>query len=161
MTVESDILSDHDRLHNTNLMNFKPVLCAGCHADPALGLTGKPGIPSMSHAMHGAHAPRMEAIRVTGANTCYTCHPGNRTQCQRDIHSARGMSCVDCHGNEYAVANPVRRHGSIEPSCASCHKQRKPNFDFDNRGCCSATPRDMAESLVQPAMVRLMRSRRP
>lgn len=134
MTVESDILSDHDRLHGTDLMNSKPVLCASCHADPALGAPGKPGIPSMSHAMHGAHAPRMQEIRLTGANTCYTCHPGNRTQCQRDIHSAKGMSCVNCHGDEFAVANVNRRPWVDEPSCASCHKSRKPNFDFEEPG---------------------------
>lgn len=134
MTVEADILADHDRLHNTNLSKSKPVLCASCHADPALGTTGQPGIPSMSHAMHGAHAPRMDAIRATGANTCYTCHPGNRTQCQRDIHSARGMSCVDCHGNEYAVANVNRKPWVDEPQCGSCHKSRRPNFDFEPPG---------------------------
>lgn len=134
MTVEADILADHDRLHNTDLSNSKPVLCVSCHADPALGTAGKPGIPSMSHAMHGAHAPRMEAVKETGANTCYSCHPGNRTQCQRDIHSARGMSCVNCHGDEYAVGNTNRRPWVDEPQCGSCHKSRKPNFDFEPPG---------------------------
>ena len=134
MTVESDILSDHDRLHNTNLMNSKPVLCAGCHADPALGAPGKPNIPNMSLAMHRAHAPRMANVKAAGENTCYSCHPGNKTQCQRDIHSARGMSCVNCHGDEFAVGNPARRPWVDEPQCGSCHKSRKPNFDFEPPG---------------------------
>ena len=133
-TVESAILASHDRMHNTNLINSKPVLCASCHADPALGSVGKPGISNMSLAMHRAHAPRVSSIKAAGQNTCYSCHPGNRTQCQRDIHSARGMSCTNCHGDEYAVGNPLRRPWVDEPKCGTCHQQRKPSFEFEQPG---------------------------
>jgi hypothetical protein len=133
-TVESAILAAHDRMHNTNLINSKPVLCASCHADPALGAAGKPGISNMSLAMHRAHAPRVANLKAAGQNTCYSCHPGNRTQCQRDIHSARGMSCTNCHGDEYAVGNPMRKPWVDEPKCGTCHKQRKPTFDFEQPG---------------------------
>ncbi len=55
-----------------------PVLCAGCHADPALGMAGNPDLPSLSAAMHGKHAK-------TRHNDCYACHPGPNTQCLRDV----------------------------------------------------------------------------
>jgi len=134
MTVESTILAAHDRLHNTNLMNSKPVLCASCHADPALGAPGKAGVSNMSLAMHRAHAPRVANLKAAGQNSCYSCHPGNRTQCQRDVHMSRGMSCVNCHGDEFAVGNPARKPWQDEPSCGSCHKKRKPKFDFEPPG---------------------------
>ena len=40
ISVATDILRKHDELHHTTLESQKPVLCAGCHADPALGTTG-------------------------------------------------------------------------------------------------------------------------
>jgi len=38
------------------LVDSTPVLCASCHASNALGASGKPGVSSMSNAMHGHHA---------------------------------------------------------------------------------------------------------
>ncbi len=47
MTVESEILTRHDKLHTKlpdgtpiSLLDARPVLCASCHADPALGAPG-------------------------------------------------------------------------------------------------------------------------
>ena len=37
----NDILAAHDRLHGTNLVNQKPVVCASCHGSPALGQNGR------------------------------------------------------------------------------------------------------------------------
>jgi hypothetical protein len=87
-TVASDILEAHDRLHGTNLQNQKPVLCASCHADPALGTSGSPGVPTLSCSMHTAHASRFTppALQAVSGINCYACHPGIKTQCQRDIH---------------------------------------------------------------------------
>ena len=48
---------------------------------------GQPGCLLVSSAMHGSHAHRMAAANL--AVDCYACHPGIRTQCQRDIHLAR------------------------------------------------------------------------
>ena len=33
-----------------------------------------------------------------------------------------------------AVANPFRRPWVDEPTCASCHKKRKPHFQFEEPG---------------------------
>lgn len=131
-SVGKNILKAHDRLHGTQLINNMPVNCSQCHADPALGAPGVAGVPSMSHAMHGSHANRMAAANL--AVNCYACHPGVRTQCQRDVHSQRGMDCYSCHGQMEDVANPTRRPWIDEPRCASCHQSRKPEFHFEPAG---------------------------
>lgn len=131
--VDADILRRHDQKHNTQLFGNGPVLCASCHADPALGTTGAPGVKSLSHAMHGSHASRMAPVASLG-NTCYACHPGFQTNCQRDVHFAKGIYCTQCHGDMAQVASPNRTPWVSQPSCASCHKQRKPEFDFEEPG---------------------------
>ncbi len=130
ISVATDILRKHDKLHQTRLEASKPVLCGQCHADPALGTTGAPGVKMLSHAMHGAHASRMGMVAQLG-NTCYACHPGTQTKCQRDVHLSKGITCINCHGDMAAVGNVNRRPWVDEPTCASCHQARKPTFQFE------------------------------
>lgn len=132
VSTATDILRAHDRLHGTNLESRKPVMCAECHSDNALGAPGQAGVSSLSSAMHTAHASRMSTLNLT--NTCYACHPGVRTNCQRDIHSARGMTCTSCHGGMAQVGAPTRQPWLQEPSCGSCHQARRPTFDFEQPG---------------------------
>lgn len=130
ISVGTDVLRAHDRLHGTSLEAKKPVLCAGCHSDAALGLPGKPGVPSLSRAMHGAHAPRMAQAKLDVE--CYACHPGLRTRCLRSVHASKGMKCTDCHGNMTNVANPNRRPWLDEPRCGECHE--RAGFEFEQPG---------------------------
>ena len=136
-TVDRDILMRHDRKHRTSLVASatagRPVLCASCHADAALGTAGVAGVKSMSHAMHSSHATRMAPVTALG-NSCYACHPGFQTNCQRDIHFAKGIYCTQCHGDMAAVGNPARSPWVQEPTCGSCHKKRRPEFDFEEPG---------------------------
>lgn len=133
--VDADILSRHDQKHGTSLLGSGPVLCASCHADPALETPGAPGVSTMSHAMHSSHANRMNVLEAMGmTNTCYACHPGFRTNCQRDIHFAKGIHCADCHGGMEAVANPTRMPWADQPTCGSCHASRQEEFDFEEPG---------------------------
>lgn len=125
------ILRSHDTLHGTHLEAAKPVLCAQCHASNALGAPGQPGLPNLSSAMHTAHATRM-APAANLESVCYSCHPGIRTACQRDIHLSGGMRCSACHGEMSDVGNPARRPWIDEPSCGSCHT--RPGFDFEEPG---------------------------
>lgn len=129
-SVAHDILADHDSLHGTDLVNQKPVLCASCHADPALGTTGVPGVPMLSHAMHTSHAPFAASAGLD--NACYACHPGIRTQCQRDIHKTNGVACVNCHGGMEAVGATTRMPWADQPKCGDCHS--KPGFEFEQPG---------------------------
>jgi hypothetical protein len=133
-SVAADILEAHDRLHNTSLQNQKPVLCASCHADPALGTSGVPGVPTMSSSMHTAHASRFTpaVLAQTGGVNCYACHPGIKTQCQLDIHYAKGIHCGDCHGTMTAVGDPARTPWVSEPKCADCHNT--PGHQYEEPG---------------------------
>lgn len=137
-SVAMDILKKHDRMHGTNLRNNRPVLCAACHADPALGTPGMPGVSSMSSAMHTSHAKRTVKPGVNAANaktkdnTCYNCHPGVETQCFRDVHYARGMTCQSCHGDMKKVGDPSRTPWAQEPRCGSCHNV--PGHEYEQPG---------------------------
>ncbi len=143
--IETNILTLHDKEEHTNLMGSRPVLCATCHASNALGAPGRPGIPNLSRAMHKKHAaegsgddaggkdilrtlsgagskPATPAASLQeGTNNCYLCHPGQQTQCLRDVMYQRGMTCTSCHGTTADVANPARRPWIDEPRCGNCH----------------------------------------
>ena len=96
-----------------------PVLCASCHSSNALGAPGKPGVMSLSEAMHEKHKSK--------TSDCYKCHPGPNTQCLRDVMSNQhNMGCTDCHGSMEKVAASIhegRRPWIDEPKCGTCHKQ--------------------------------------
>ncbi len=114
-----NILQKHDEEEGTHLAaqanGGNPVLCSNCHADPALGKTGNPNLPSLSAAMHGKHAGE--------TNNCYACHPGPNTQCLRDVMSTQfGMTCTDCHqGGMLMLSDETRTPWVDEPRCANCH----------------------------------------
>ncbi|HEY3265375.1 MAG TPA: hypothetical protein VGM37_00500 [Armatimonadota bacterium] len=130
ISVAANILRSHDRRHGTSLETQKPVLCAKCHADPALGAAGTAGVPSMSAAMHTAHAPRMTALNLKVA--CYACHPGIRTQCQRDVHFSKGIDCLSCHGGMLQVGASTRTPWVDEPHCGDCH--HVPGHEYEQAG---------------------------
>ena len=118
MTAEEAILSQHE---DADLMSMRPVLCASCHASNALGTKGRPGLPSLSEAVHGHHA-----AEVSPAPACYDCHPGANTRCLRDVMFQNGKRCENCHGTLAQVASSIRggrRPWLDEPSCSmtGCH----------------------------------------
>lgn len=117
-SVKKNIMTLHDTRESTNLIGSRPVLCAGCHSSNALGTTGKPGLPSLSHAMHGKHAWLDDG---TMQGTCYQCHPGPQTKCLRGAMYQAGKTCHDCHLGMAALADPNRRPWLDEPRCADCH----------------------------------------
>jgi hypothetical protein len=127
--TDLNILAVHDDEEGTNLRSAsKPVLCASCHSDNALGLPGTPGHESLARAMHHKHAG--EGLPSTLAG-CYNCHPGPTTRCLRDVMSVRqGKICTDCHGGWstiYQNPNPWLQ----EPTCAQagCHSPQRFSQD--------------------------------
>lgn len=127
--VETNILSVHDAKNGTTLMSQRPVLCANCHADPALGAAGQPGRKNLSLSMHGWHG----AIQGDQP-ACYDCHPGANTQCQRTAivgmgpDSPTNPNCEKCHGTLTAMAAGLangRTPWAQEPTCEQCHG---PNY---------------------------------
>ncbi|MBI5030700.1 MAG: hypothetical protein HZB51_09245 [Chloroflexi bacterium] len=111
--VETNILTLHDDDSGTSLMTQRPVLCAKCHASNALGTVGVTGVKNLSLSMHEHHAD--------ATNDCYLCHPGQVTRCLRDIMWSKGLTCITCHGNMLAVANPNRNPWVDLPRCGDCH----------------------------------------
>jgi len=118
---EMSILNAHESVSGFNIAN-KPILCANCHADNALGMPGTPGTPPFSQAIHQKHGSK--------TNDCYKCHPGPNTQCFRDTMKTLGLTCQTCHGSVSNVGNTIengRQPWLQEPQCgsAACHG---PNY---------------------------------
>ncbi|MCB0154443.1 MAG: hypothetical protein KDF65_06555 [Anaerolineae bacterium] len=117
--VKQNILTLHDSLESTTLMNERPVLCANCHSSNALGLPGVAGVPSLSRAIHNRHS-FIDTLGSTMEQTCYQCHPGVETKCLRD-EPHQDKTCQSCHGGMSSVANPARTPWVDEPRCETCH----------------------------------------
>ena len=144
-----NILRLHDNNHGTNLDDQRKIVCASCHYSPALDLAqmgpqgDQIGNSSMSRAMHKFHAeytpdmdppisngiPRNPEITKTVLEqTCYSCHPGKRSQCMRGAMTKAGIVCQDCHGDMNQVGDDFSLGDSDkripwfnEPGCQSCH----------------------------------------
>jgi hypothetical protein len=107
---------------------------------------GNPDLPNLSRAMHKQHAPggganiagpfasfasaglnqigkasAPAAAPNEGTDNCYLCHPGQQTQCLRDVMYSKGVTCINCHGGTAAVADPGRRPWIDLPRCGTCH----------------------------------------
>ena len=119
---EDQILRNHPTVSGFD-PNARPILCARCHASPALGTTGDPEAKYFSFRMHDEH--RFMDETMSGTAECYTCHPGQNAQCLRGAMNTRhGLQCQNCHGTMGAMANGIEL-GRIpwvqEPRCATCH----------------------------------------
>jgi len=127
MDVNLNILMVHDFYNGTpgqKLVDVQPVLCAKCHSSNALGAPGLAGVKSVSLAMHGWH----NGVDRAGDATCYSCHPGEATQCLRTGIAGMGYlgkdpSCQTglCHGGIEGMGDPTRNPWVTEPSCDQCH----------------------------------------
>jgi len=131
--AKENILKLHDTNHGTALEQSQPVLCASCHYSAALDLVGSGptgaqlGKPSMSATMHDYHGALTDSfgdplfpVGGTADETCYRCHPGGETQCQRGAMRTGGMECFECHGDMSAVGG-ARAPWIDLPKCQSCH----------------------------------------
>jgi hypothetical protein len=157
------ILLAHDRREGTTLAaDVKSGVrhkCNECHADPIQEAPGKPGVPSLSLAMHGSHAGRMTGSRLTPV--CLNCHPGIVAACNRGVMFKKGFLCDNpkCHGTMEQVALSIERGRTpweSEPTCSrdGCHGTRyaqnpgelyknsylrnSPNVEMNNKILCGA-----------------------
>jgi Outer membrane cytochrome MtrC/MtrF-like, domains II/IV len=110
-----------------------PILCDACHASNALGTAGVPPATQLTTAMHSLHGGVVNPATgltldnaATSAGSCYLCHPGATTRCQRG--AMHGVECFDCHGNLSAVGASTRVGWLDVPACQMCHNsgQRYP-----------------------------------
>jgi hypothetical protein len=119
----NDILARHDADTGSTLAAQKPVLCASCHASPALGIPARTGGHAfLSEAIHGFHGK----LAADQRPACYDCHPGPKTQCTRSLaHTAPDGNCTHCHGALPEVAASIASNARVpwvnEPACVKCH----------------------------------------
>jgi hypothetical protein len=114
-----------------------PILCADCHASNALNAAGLSTgvkdssgnliVPPLTASMHTQHSSvTLPGSKTTldnatdPANSCYQCHPGAITKCQRGTMS--GVACFNCHGNLSRVGMSTRTGWLDEPNCQMCHQ---------------------------------------
>ncbi len=110
-------------------------------------LDGNPLFPAMPPAVDAQGNKRDPLVTqdILG-QTCYSCHPGNKTKCMRGAMANGGQVCQDCHGNmdqvgddfskDVSPATPGDFHLAAdfytnpatprvpwanEPGCGSCH----------------------------------------
>ncbi len=108
-----------------------PILCAVCHSTNALGTTGVNGVPPLTQAIHMNHHhvkdPKngMRLDDTQNRNSCYSCHPGEETQCLRGAMGHAGVDCQSCHGTMEQVGSSAREGWLDEPNCQSCHQDGK------------------------------------
>ena len=122
---ETAILNGHPREAGFDPA-ARPILCAKCHADPALGTTGIRDAGYFSFRMHDQH--KFMDQTASGTALCYRCHPGPNTQCLRGaMNTMHGQTCQSCHGTMSAMASGIEQ-GRVpwvqEPRCADCHAAR-------------------------------------
>ncbi len=135
----TNILILHDHKHKTTLTKETPVLCSRCHYSPAVDLKqqGPQGEQidksTLSYALHKLHGewrdPQGNSMFPKNGkpeDTCYQCHPGKDTQCQRGVMKNAKIECDNCHGDMSAVAgdsDPKKRREPWKdlPRCQSCH----------------------------------------
>lgn len=103
-----------------------PILCAACHSTNALGAAGVSGIHSLTMDMHAMHGPVINPATGTSLDnattpfaSCYLCHPGQQTKCQRGAMNK--VACYDCHGNLSKVGAATREGWLDLPACQMCH----------------------------------------
>ena len=128
-------------LESSAFNNGKPVLCDTCHNSNALsvwGINGESGISNMTAAIHNRHADAslpgstQTLNSIDTRESCYNCHPGQKTQCLRgamgnpvDSAGTHTMECQSCHGSMVMVGITAREGWFDMPTCQSCHHDGK------------------------------------
>lgn len=119
---EQQILNEHEQVPGFDPTD-PPILCAACHADPALGTPGSGEAEYFSQVIHDQH--NFIDQQIPGMAGCYKCHPGPQVQCLRcTMNTGYNMVCQDCHGSVRQVAESIeggRTPWTEEPACRSCH----------------------------------------
>ena len=118
-----------DGLEKTALSGI-PILCAACHQSNALKTPALVDVKPLTSAIHLGHKDVMLENNITlsdstSKSACYSCHPGQSTQCLRGVMGSNNIECQNCHGTIQQVGDIHRMGWLNEPQCDSCHQNRK------------------------------------
>lgn len=149
LQARRNVLILHDERVGTNLVASQPVLCSRCHYSFALDLSGsgpsgqQVGHDTFSAVMHAFHGRQVDAGGApvfppdgSTLQTCYLCHPGRITECQRGAMKTGGLTCRDCHGDMLDVGGTdlLAQGGSLDGAADFAH--RRPWLDLPRCQAC-------------------------
>ncbi|MBT8126751.1 MAG: cytochrome C [Gammaproteobacteria bacterium] len=142
VTVSPSLANGRDQIKHKSMSNVMHS-----HHATVVDLNGNRLFPDMPPAVDANGNLRDPALgRQILEETCYQCHPGQRTDCLRGAMATGGMLCQDCHGDMAQVGDDFTRNVSPdnpgafelasdfhtnpdtprvpwanEPGCGSCH----------------------------------------
>lgn len=111
--------------------------CKSCHVkscDQCHAYTNEKGVMEFS------------IVRSRGVDKCFTCHERGKLvaeytkkSTERDVHTAAGMTCIDCHREDDIHGDGIKRmsmrdRGAVNASCEGCHvgeNASAPKFDIE------------------------------
>lgn len=75
-------------------------------------------------------------LRMPSVNeTCFTCHPSQRTEFRKRSHMPLlegKLSCADCHQPHGSVTDPLLRADSVNHLCTQCHAEKRGPFLWEH-----------------------------
>lgn len=142
--TSQNILAAHDRYSGTTLLedalNGQPRLCQSCHADPAVGAPGLPGIMNFSASIHGFHANYLSGMDQEACNLCHPSRTAGNTTCFRGRHAEVGINCTNCHGRLEDHALSLLKGEADKPSSGRLAANLVPVFVADQASVNPRTP---------------------
>jgi DmsE family decaheme c-type cytochrome len=73
--------------------------------------------------------------RTSVSETCFTCHPQQRTEFRKRSHMPLmegRISCVDCHNPHGSVTRPLIKADSVNQLCYGCHAEKRGPFIWEH-----------------------------
>lgn len=134
---------------------IEPFKCDNCHITPP-GHTTNSSNWGKCNTCHNlgvkVHTHAVKKAKISPDN-CLICH--SQRQYENDIHEAKGLWCVDCHGSlRYALTGKFR---ITEPKCSNCHdkkyniaQNKKFGDSFGHGGMLCMNCHNAAHRIIKP-----------
>jgi len=116
-------------------------MCLQCHAGGARIFWNGSIHQSQGLACSDCHNPMAQQsvwgleAQVDASNTCFTCHPQQRTDFSRRSHMPLlegKISCVDCHAPHGSNTDPLLKADSVNQLCYQCHADKRGPFIWEH-----------------------------
>jgi len=116
-------------------------MCLQCHSGGARIFWNGSIHQSQGLACSDCHNPMAQQsvwgleARVNASNTCFKCHPQQRTDFSRRSHMPLlegKISCVDCHAPHGSYTDPLLKADSVNQLCYQCHADKRGPFIWEH-----------------------------